>query len=263
MTSTSSEALTKAPAFQMYTGDFLSSPDVALMAAHEVGAYCLLLFTAWQSDKQGYLENDEDRLRRIARLSPKQWKESRNLLLKKFVETEDKSLRFNPRLAAEAERLAQYRKQMRENGEKGGRPKQNNPMVSPANQKVISKKPESNQNENTSSSTSLKTKTSAFVLPEWVDQEAWDGFEEMRNKLRKPMTDRARGMLVNELEKLRSAGNEVAACLKRSTMKGWTDVYPQNGSASFNSSASSTSEKPKYVDPAAAYSGKEYSPEAA
>ena len=263
MTSTSTEALTKAPAFQMYTGDFLSSPDVALMTAHEVGAYCLLLFTAWQSDRQGYLDNDEDRLRRIARLSPKQWKESRNLLLKKFVETEDRNMRYNPRLAAEAERLTQYRKQMRENGEKGGRPKKNNQMVSTENQRLISEKPEPNQNESTSSSTSLKTKTGAFVLPDWVDREAWDGFEEMRNKLRKPMTDRARGMVVTELEKLRSAGNDVAACLKRSTMKDWTDVYPLPTGPSFNGMPGSATEKPRYVDPAAAYSGKEYSTEAA
>jgi uncharacterized protein YdaU (DUF1376 family) len=224
----------------------------------------LLLFTAWQSDRQGYLDNDEDRLRRISRLTPKQWQESRGLLLKKFVETEDKTMRYNPRLADEAERLAQYRKQMKENGKQGGRPKKNNQMVSPQNQKVISEKPEPNQNESTSSSSSLlKTKTSAFALPDWIDREAWEGFEEMRNKLRRPMTDRARGMVVKDLEKLRSAGNNVTACLNQSTMKDWTDVYPLRGDSSFNGPASSTTEKPKYVDPAGAYSGAEYSSEAA
>ena len=45
----------KAPAFMFYTGDFLSSPDVQLMEVHEVGAYCLLLFNSWQSDRPGYL----------------------------------------------------------------------------------------------------------------------------------------------------------------------------------------------------------------
>ncbi len=57
----------KAPAFQFYAGDFLSSPDVIVMSAQEVGAYCLLLFTSWQSEKRAYLDNDEDRLRRIAK----------------------------------------------------------------------------------------------------------------------------------------------------------------------------------------------------
>ena len=93
----------KAPAFLLYTGDFLSSPDVQLMEAHEVGAYCLLLFNSWQSDRPGYLPNDEGRLRRTARLTTQQWADSRTLLLAKFPEAPDApTLRFNPRLAAEA-----------------------------------------------------------------------------------------------------------------------------------------------------------------
>ncbi|MGI4871558.1 MAG: DUF1376 domain-containing protein [Janthinobacterium lividum] len=74
----------KSPAFLLYTGDFLSSLDVQLMEAHEVGAYCLLLFNSCQSDRPGFLPNDEDRLRRIARLTAEQWASSRQLLLRKF-----------------------------------------------------------------------------------------------------------------------------------------------------------------------------------
>ena len=93
----------KAPAFLLYTGDFLSSPDVQLMEAHEVGAYCLLLFNSWQSDRPGFLPNDEGRLRRTARLTTQQWAESRTLILAKFPEAPDApTLRYNPRLAAEA-----------------------------------------------------------------------------------------------------------------------------------------------------------------
>ena len=100
----------KAPAFLLYTGDFLSSPDVQLMQAHEVGAYCLLLFNSWQSDRPGYLPDDEDRLRRVARLSPAQWAESRQLLLGKFpTAPDDPTRRHNPRLTAEATKQQQYR----------------------------------------------------------------------------------------------------------------------------------------------------------
>ena len=74
----------KAPAFMFYTGDFLSSPDVQLMEVHEVGAYCLLLFNSWQSDRPGYLPDDEHRIRRTARLTTEQWAVSRELLLSKF-----------------------------------------------------------------------------------------------------------------------------------------------------------------------------------
>lgn len=100
----------KAPAFMFYTGDFLSSPDVQLMEAHEVGAYCLLLFNSWQSDRPGYLSNDEDRIRRTARLSADQWATSRRLLLGKFpVAPEDPTWRYNPRLSTEASKQLQYR----------------------------------------------------------------------------------------------------------------------------------------------------------
>ena len=99
----------KSPAFLLYTGDFLSSPDVQLMEAHEVGAYCLLLFNSWQSDCPGYLPADEGRLRRTARLSVQQWADSRDLLLGKFPLTDDGTARYNPRLLTEARKQAQYR----------------------------------------------------------------------------------------------------------------------------------------------------------
>ncbi|OGX83053.1 DUF1376 domain-containing protein [Hymenobacter glacialis] len=113
----------KAPAFLFYTGDFLSSPDVQLMEAHEVGAYCLLLFNSWQSDRPGYLTADENRLRRTARLSADQWAGSRELLLGKFpLATDEPTLRYNPRLVQEAHKQAIKRERLAANGRKGGRP---------------------------------------------------------------------------------------------------------------------------------------------
>lgn len=113
----------KSPAFQLYTGDFLSSPDVQLMEAHEVGAYCLLLFNSWQSDRPGYLPDDENRLRRTARLTALQWAESRDLLLSKFpLAPDDPTRRYNPRLAQEALKQAAKRERLAANGRKGGRP---------------------------------------------------------------------------------------------------------------------------------------------
>lgn len=126
----------KAPAFLFYTGDFLSSPDVQLMEAHEVGAYCLLLFNSWQSDRPGYLGADDNRLRRIARLNTEQWASSRDLLLGKFpLAPDDPTLRHNPRLVQEAVKQAAKRERLAANGRKGGRPEkqllsENNQLVS-------------------------------------------------------------------------------------------------------------------------------------
>jgi uncharacterized protein YdaU (DUF1376 family) len=247
----SQSSSTKAPAFQMYTGDFLSSPDVILMTAQEVGAYCLLLFTSWQSEKQGYLDNDEDKLRRIARLTPKQWKESREIILKKFIQTEDGAERFNPRIVKEASRLAEYRQQMKANGLQGGRPKKNNQKVSSENQTVVLQKADRNQNESTSSSSSLNTNTSAFALPDWIDREAWNGFEEMRRKIRKPLTDRARTLHLRELETLRDNGHSPSAVLNQSTMNSWLGLFPVKGSGSqFSAGQTNTVSPNRNIDPA-------------
>ncbi len=140
----------KAPAFMFYTGDFLSSPDVQLMEVHEVGAYCLLLFNSWQSDRPGYLPDDEHRIRRTARLTTEQWAISRELLLSKFpLAPEDPTHRHNPRLVQEAVKQLIKRERLAANGRKGGRPEkqllsENNQLVS-QNQPAALANPPANQ----------------------------------------------------------------------------------------------------------------------
>lgn len=67
---------------------------------------------------------------------------------------------------------------------------------------------------------------SAFALPDWVSRDDWKAFEDSRKKLRKPMTDRARSLVINELDRLRAAGNDPSAVLAQSVRKGWQDVFP-------------------------------------
>ena len=73
---------------------------------------------------------------------------------------------------------------------------------------------------------SAKAKPSQFTLPDWVDKDAWDGFEEMRKKKRAPMTDRAREGIIHDLEKLCPVGDNGAAILDQSTKKCWSGVFP-------------------------------------
>lgn len=64
-----------------------------------------------------------------------------------------------------------------------------------------------------------------FVLPDWIPEDAWNAYLEMRKKAKKAPTDRAKELVVKELAKLRDAGENVAAVLDQSTMRVWTDVY--------------------------------------
>lgn len=105
--------------FPFYTADFLSSPDVQDMEAHEVGAYVLLLARSWQSDSPGYLENDEQAIRRAARLNAAQWAESRTIILKKWPLVDgNEALRHNRRLVHEAETAVELREKKAEAGRK-------------------------------------------------------------------------------------------------------------------------------------------------
>jgi hypothetical protein len=76
-----------------------------------------------------------------------------------------------------------------------------------------------------SKKTTPKAAPSAFVLPDWINPETWSHFEEMRQKMRKPMTDRARRDIVARLDKLRTDGQDVEAMLAQSIRKSWQDVF--------------------------------------
>lgn len=112
----------KSPAFRFYPSDFVGSPTVQAMDLHEVGAYTLLLCTAWNAERHGYLPDDENLLRRWARMTREQWAESRNLLLSKFPVVES-GWRANPRMVEEAEKQRLFSISQSAKGSKGGRPK--------------------------------------------------------------------------------------------------------------------------------------------
>ena len=69
-------------------------------------------------------------------------------------------------------------------------------------------------------------KDAPFVLPDWVDREAWDGYVEMRQRTRHPLTSRARHLEVRKLEKLVAEGEDQVAVLDQSTMKCWRGLFP-------------------------------------
>lgn len=55
--------------------------------------------------------------------------------------------------------------------------------------------------------------------------DAWDGYREMRKKIKAPMTDRAVTLALNELTEWRAAGEDVAQILDRSTKNAWRGLF--------------------------------------
>lgn len=66
----------------------------------------------------------------------------------------------------------------------------------------------------------------ANPLPDWLPVEDWKSYLEMRVKIKKAPTDRAKALVIAELEKLKAAGNDPATVLQKSIANNWVDVYP-------------------------------------
>jgi len=79
---------------------------------------------------------------------------------------------------------------------------------------------------NTPVLTPQRTPQKHSELPGWLPQESWQGFVEMRQKIRKPMTPRAVSMILKKLEGFMQSGQDVAAILDQSVVKSWQDVFP-------------------------------------
>lgn len=62
-------------------------------------------------------------------------------------------------------------------------------------------------------------------IPDWVPIESWNGYLEMRKKIKRPMTDRAQQLAINTLDKLRQQGQDAGAVLDQSVMNSWQGLF--------------------------------------
>lgn len=64
-----------------------------------------------------------------------------------------------------------------------------------------------------------------FTLPDWVNRGAWDDYEQMRRRIGKPMTDRARELAVDKLAALQNKGHPVDEVLRQSVFNSWQGLF--------------------------------------
>jgi hypothetical protein len=72
-------------------------------------------------------------------------------------------------------------------------------------------------------------KRERFTLPDWIDPILWKSFEDMRQRLRKPMTDDGRRLAVKKLESLRAQGHSPQAVIENSVMNSYQGFFPPSG----------------------------------
>jgi hypothetical protein len=81
-----------------------------------------------------------------------------------------------------------------------------------------------NSNKTYSNKHSNKGEEDKTCSPELA--EALNAFAEHRKKLKKPMTDRAKELLLSNLSKMASTEQEQIAILNQSIVNGWQGVFP-------------------------------------
>ena len=106
-----------------------------------------------------------------------------------------------------------------ENGKLGGRPKKK------AKRKQKGSKSEANDNVNEECKLELELKLES-QLPIFINKDLFDSFVEMRNKIKKPLTDKAKELLLKDLtnfENLRAGNANIA--LENSIKNSWQGVF--------------------------------------
>lgn len=86
----------------------------------------------------------------------------------------------------------------------------------------IADKPSKNHQE------TPKAKEPSFVLPDWVPLDSWEAWVEMRVKIKKPLTDRAKALALKKLKGFVDQGQSAADVLDRSTLNNWQDLFAVN-----------------------------------
>lgn len=85
--------------------------------------------------------------------------------------------------------------------------------------------PDSIKTQGAKKSKSPQLAVALIELPSFVLRDSWLGFIEMRQKIKKPPTERAAQMLIKKLINFHNRGFDVNEILDQSTVNSWQDLY--------------------------------------
>jgi len=210
------------PYFKFYCSEW-SDGDITLEDMKTQGVFINICSYYWSQE----CNISFDKLQKRFKIYKKQIE---NLKKAKIIFSENDNLviKFLDKQWLEREAVKHRNQQ---NGKAGGRPKITQSVKSglaeqnPNETNIEENKEEKNKED-------IKTSKKDFIVPSWIQKDSWDGFVEMRNKIKKPLTLRAKNMIVAKLEKFgESNANE---CLEQSTLKCWQDVFEVKKDYPFN-----------------------------
>jgi hypothetical protein len=65
-----------------------------------------------------------------------------------------------------------------------------------------------------------------MILPNYIDQTAWDNFVTMRKQIKKPLTENAKRRAVDNLTRLWQQGEDITMVLNQSEDNCWQGLFP-------------------------------------
>lgn len=199
--------------FRMYS-EFASDPKVQSMS-EAMQRRLMMLFCLRCSNTLVTLQDDE--IAFALRISDEELSDTKALFMRKgFVNEAWEIMQWDKRQFvsdSSAPRVAAYRERQKQAKEQAS-----NVTVTPQ----IQNRTDTEQKQNR---TEKKAAQPPVVLPDWLPLQNWGAYLEMRKEKKKVPTARAVELVLAELSKLKSAGQDIAAVLDKSTRNGWTDVY--------------------------------------
>ena len=209
--------------YQFNIGDYLK--HTAHLSPLEDIAYRRLLDVYY--DTESPIPTDIPLVSRRLRIDP----ETVKLVLDEFFQLTEQGYR-NKRADVEIVAYHAFLEKQKANGIKGGRPKgkpTDNPPLSQAEPKItltVNREQLTENQEPTNNNKETKQKKDAalsVVLPDFIPAKAWQGYVQMRKVA---PTEYAVELIIKQLQKMHSEGQDVGAVLDQSTANSWTSLFP-------------------------------------
>lgn len=213
-----------------YGGHLLGSDFDAKTSDSAWRAAVCLWWSAWNNVPAGSLPDDDTYLAKAAHLGRdvRTWRKLREAALHGFVKCSDGRLyhRFLCPIAIEAyaRRKAERDKKRRHRAAMAGPD-----LLGDGTGTDGGTAPPRERGRGTEQgegvTTNPPTPQFVFTLPDWVPVEPWNGFVAMRQKIKKPLTERAKKLICDDLQALREKGFDPGKVLEQSEKKNWLGVF--------------------------------------
>jgi uncharacterized protein YdaU (DUF1376 family) len=206
--------------YRRFPGDYARDTKHLTMIEH--GAYNLLLDTLYSTEK--VLPKSLASLFRICSASTKREKKAVVKVLNEFFIKKPTGF-SHKRFEEEVSNTESRRKASQDNGKHGGRPpKSETQQVSSRLEIETQKKATPDSRLQTPD---LNSNTERAELPiEWLPLMPWRQYQEMRVKLKRPLSAGGIEILIEKLRGLRDQGEDLTEVLEQATSGGWFDLRP-------------------------------------